>query len=42
VYYPSINFEVILGLMDLSFEPFIEWRVSMKNFEKIGPLKNTY
>jgi hypothetical protein len=34
VHYPSIYFEVILGPMDLSLEPLIEWRVSMKKFEK--------
>jgi hypothetical protein len=34
VHYPSIYFEVILGPTNLSFELFIEWRVSMKKFEK--------
>jgi hypothetical protein len=34
VHYPSIYFEVVLGPTDLCFEPFIEWRVSMKKFEK--------
>ncbi len=34
MHYPSIYFEVVLGLIDLSFEPFIEWKVSMKKFEK--------
>jgi hypothetical protein len=33
VHYPSIYFEVVLGPMNLSFEPFIEWRVSMKKVE---------
>jgi hypothetical protein len=34
VHYPSIYFEVVLGPTNLSFKLFIEWRVSMKKFEK--------
>jgi hypothetical protein len=34
VHYLFIYFEVILGPTNLSFELFIEWRVSIKKFEK--------
>jgi hypothetical protein len=34
VHYPSIYFEIVLHPTNLSFELFIEWRVSMKKFEK--------